>query len=225
MKTDLLATDAQKQLKFLASTLVLWSHQFGRSFRWRESDISQYRIVLTELMLQRTKADTVAKFEQLFFEKYQDWNSLFEATEKEISDSLVAIGLQNRRAATLKSLAQEMRKHTGKLPPNRKQLENLPGVGQYVANAIELLVFNIPRPLLDSNMARLLERFIRPRKLADIRFDPWLQRSSQFLIEQGDAATINWAVLDFAALVCKPRNPSCSQCPLSTECSYFSRMK
>jgi A/G-specific adenine glycosylase len=112
---------------------------------------------------------------------------------------------------------------SGKIPSNRQEIECLPGVGQYIANAIELLVFNRPRPLLDTNMARVIERYVHPRKLADIRYDPWLQTAAQFLIEQGDAKTINWGMLDFAALVCKPRKPLCGDCPLLATCNWASK--
>ncbi|MDQ3111021.1 MAG: hypothetical protein M3R17_14095 [Bacteroidota bacterium] len=48
-------------------------------------------------------------------------------------------------------------------------------MGQYIANAVELVVFNQPSPLIDVNMARVIELFFGARKMADIRYDPWLQ--------------------------------------------------
>jgi A/G-specific adenine glycosylase len=54
------------------------------------------------------------------------------------------------------------------LPSERDQIETLSGIGQYIANAIELLVHDRARPLLDTNMARVIERYIRPRDLTDI---------------------------------------------------------
>lgn len=83
MKDFSLNNNEHIQLQFLAKTIVFWFEKFGRSFRWRRSDVDQYRVVLTELLLQRTRAETVAKFERHFFEKYKDWDSLYDSTEKD----------------------------------------------------------------------------------------------------------------------------------------------
>ncbi len=64
-------------------------------------------------------------------------------------------------------------------------------------------------------MARLIERYIRPRKLADIRYDPWLQEAAHWLVRGDQPVEINWATLDFASAICTARNPRCGTCPLS----------
>jgi A/G-specific adenine glycosylase len=74
------------------------------------------------------------------------------------------------------------------------------------------------------NMARVIERFVRPRSLADIRYDPWLQEAAHWLVRR-DSKEVNWAVLDFAALICRPRNPVCEACPVRGRCSYFKKSK
>jgi A/G-specific adenine glycosylase len=69
-------------------------------------------------------------------------------------------------------------------------------------------------------MARIMERYFEPRRLADIRYDPLLQGLAQLLVESAeDYRVINWAFLDLGALVCKPRNPRCGECPLRRGCS------
>ena len=69
-------------------------------------------------------------------------------------------------------------------------------------------------------MARVLERFFGPRQMADIRYDPFLQHLSRAVLSDGDPRIMNWAILDLAALVCKPRNPDCPRCPLKARCRY-----
>jgi A/G-specific adenine glycosylase len=211
----------KNSLELLSRELGLWAQQFGRRFRWRDSGVDHYRLIVTELLLQRTRAETVAAFEVAFFDQFRCWSDIVSTPETEIVNALAPIGLQTRRASVLKRLANKMSQLSNVVPNSREDIEDLPGVGQYIANAIELLVLDRSRPLLDTNMARLLERFIRPRTLADIRHDPWLQASAQYLVEQGDPRTINWAVLDFAAAVCKPRVPACDMCPVSIDCTFF----
>ncbi|MFG6611899.1 hypothetical protein [Sulfitobacter sp. 1A12057] len=67
-------------------------------------------------------------------------------------------------------------------------------------------------------MARVIERYVRPRRLADIRFDPWLQKAAHWLVRGDKPVDINWAVLDFASAICSARNPRCSECPVSRHC-------
>jgi len=78
-----------------------------------------------------------------------------------------------------------------------------------------------PKPLLDVNMARVLERYFGPRQLTDIRYDPYLQNLSHQVVNHENSKQINWAILDFAALICKSRNPKCVTCFLSAGCKYY----
>ena len=94
-------------------------------------------------------------------------------------------------------------------------------MGQYVANAILLFRFKEPQPLLDENMARVLERYFGRRKHSDIRRDTYLQTLAKSVVEAGDPVNINWAILDFAALVCARSNPRCCECPIAHSCTYF----
>ena len=93
-------------------------------------------------------------------------------------------------------------------------------MGQYVARAILLFCHGQPEPLLDTNMARVLERYFGPRQLADIRHDPYLQELSRRVVAAGDPVVINWAILDLGAMVCKPRTPECNACPLKRGCQF-----
>lgn len=89
------------------------------------------------------------------------------------------------------SLAKEMVKRNNILPRDREELELITFMGQYIANAVELLIFNEPSPLVDINMSRVLELFFGPRKMADIWFDPYLQNLSYKIVEHENAKEIN----------------------------------
>jgi A/G-specific adenine glycosylase len=71
-------------------------------------------------------------------------------------------------------------------------------------------------------MARVVERYFGPRKKADIRYDPYLQQLTTHIVSR-ESNHINWAILDFGALICKPRNPLCSACPLLKDCCFGSK--
>jgi A/G-specific adenine glycosylase len=113
-----------------------------------------------------------------------------------------------------------MARRNGRFPTKREEIESLPGIGQYIANAIEVFCSNKRRPLLDVNMARVLERYFGPRKLADIRYDPYLQKLAHDVLPRKKIKEFNWAILDFGALVCKARNPACNNCSLAKKCKF-----
>ncbi|KIC91328.1 hypothetical protein OI18_22295 [Flavihumibacter solisilvae] len=157
--------------------------------------------------------------------KFPDWRTLAHAELLEIQLAIKPIGLQVQRSKRLKELALEMQKRNYVLPHDRIELESIPFLGQYIANAVELFIFHKTKPLLDVNMARVLERYFGPRKKADLRYDPYLQDLAKRIVNHPHAKEINWAVLDFAALICKARVPSHCECPLRKECLYFNNME
>ena len=199
--------------------LVLgWAKHNGRTFPWRRSKESKYRLVVTELLLQRTKAETVRSNYETFFSHFPSWQSLSLAPKSVIEDILKPLGLWKRRAAVLKRLSCIMVARNGRFPLQREEIDLLPGVGQYVGNAIELLCLDRARPLLDSGMARVLERYFGERKLADIRYDPYLQKLSHNVVSHERSKEINWAILDLGALVCINHLPLCEACKLRSNC-------
>lgn len=212
---------SKEKILFFQTELLKWYKINGRKFYWRKKGLTHYQYVIAEVLLQRTKADTIAKFYPSFIKEYPNWKSLAIAKLKDIEEYLKPVGLYRQRSVRLKNLATEMVKRNGRLPKDREKLESIPFMGQYIANAVELVIFNQPSPLVDVNMARVLERFFGPRKMADIRYDPYLQKLSFKIVNHENAKEINWAVLDFAALVCRSRNPKHGICPLKGHCNFF----
>lgn len=212
----------QETLLEFRRRLLAWYENNGREFPWRRKSASKYKLVISELLLQRTRAETVANFFGVFISEYPSWKKLAEAKESEIGKVIQPIGLWKRRAPTLKQLAIVIVKRNGRLPRMRAEIEALPGIGQYIANAILLLCHGEPQPLLDASMARVLERVFGPRKLADIRYDPYLQELSFKAVQCKESKEINWAILDLAASKCLPKKPRCNACPLESMCLWFS---
>jgi A/G-specific adenine glycosylase len=203
--------------------LLAWYSRNGRVFPWREAGVDEYRLVLTEILLQRTKAENVAKFYESFFNKFPNWQSLASVPQEEIESTLKPLGLYQQRAKRLFALAKYMVLNNEKLPKNRSDLDKIPFMGQYIANAVELLLFDISKPLLDSSMARVLERYFGPRYKADIRYDEYLQQLSHKVVEGKNSKIISWAILDFAALICQNRKPKCLICFLSANCQFYNK--
>ena len=208
------------KIYFFQKKILRWYSSFGRDFYWRKHNLTKFEYIIAEVLLQRTKAETVAKFYPSFIAKFPNWHFIANAPNNEIEDILRPVGLYTQRAKRLKSLAIEMVKRDGKLPKDRQDLESIPFMGQYIANAVELVIFKKASPLMDVNMSRVLERFFGERKLADIRHDTYLQELAYKVVAHAKSKKINWAILDFAALVCQARKPKCPICPLLSACKF-----
>lgn len=210
-----------RKIRFFQEIIITWYANNGRIFYWRRKGLSNYQYIIAEVLLQRTKAETIANFYPKFIKQFPNWKSLADAPIPEIKHYLKPVGLYTQRANRVKKLAVEMVRRKGRLPKQRPELESIPFMGQYLANAVELIIFQIPTPLIDVNMVRVLERFFGPREKADIRYDPYLQQLAKKIVDHRESKKINWAILDFAASVCKARTPLHEHCPLRNHCRYF----
>lgn len=205
--------------------LTVWFRESGRQFPWREKRRSNYQKVIAELLLQRTRAETVSTFYHKFLSRFPSWDSIDRSDRESVEEILRPIGLYRRRASAMKALAGEMVKRQGRFPITREEVGKLPGIGQYMASAILLLCHKQAEALLDGGVARLLERYFGPRQLADIRYDPMLQHIAARIVACSDPVRVNWALLDLSALICTKRNPRCNTCPLARSCRFALRQR
>lgn len=218
---DPLTRGEKRKLSGLCRDLLAWAEENGRTFPWRAPSASTYEKIVVEVLLQRTTASAVSGFYRRFFDTFPDWETLAAATPTDLEEFLKPLGLWRRRANSLLGLARYAISLAGEFPRDAASHAEIPAVGQYVSNAISMFQHGQRTPLLDVNMARVIERFVRPRRLADIRYDPWLQEAAHWLIRSETPQRVNWAVLDFAAIICKARSPHCTTCPVNTRCNFY----
>lgn len=209
---------ATRTLVGLRRRLLGWFEKNGRKFPWRKASASNYQYIIAEVLLQRTRAETVADFFPKFIEEFPSWKKLGSVSVERLQRYLQPIGLWRRRATSIQALARVMANKNGRFPKNREAIEELPGIGQYIANAVLLFCHGEAQPLLDTNMARVLERVFGPRNLADIRYDPYLQKLALEFVQCKEARKLNWAILDLAATTCRKYRPHCDECPLMSKC-------
>jgi A/G-specific adenine glycosylase len=211
----------EQQIKIFQEKILIWFSLNGRHFPWRNKSATNYEKIVSEVLLQRTKAENAAKFFPHFIQKYPSWKQLGLATERELIEILKPLGLYNQRGKRLYKLAQELRERNGRFPKNRTDVEEMSMMGQYLTNAFEIFILKKPSPLLDVNMARVLERYFGPRQKSDIRYDPYLQSLSKKIVNHKNYKEINWAILDYGALICIARKPKCDICVISKNCLFY----
>jgi A/G-specific adenine glycosylase len=177
--------------------------------------------LVAEIFLRKTQAKQVAPIYLQFLREFQTPQALADADIGRIREVVWSLGLP-ARIDELQNLGQVLTsKFDGRVPRNERDLMSLPGVGRYVARAVLSFAYGRRCAAVDANVIRLIERYFgaRSRKVR-AREDPELWRFCDALVPERRARNFNWALFDFAALVCTARSPSCHVCPLSASCKW-----
>lgn len=205
-----------------ARKLLIWYEGNKRDyFPWRRTR-DPYKILVAEMMLQKTTSKQVIGVFDRFLEKYPSLASLANASVTEIEAEITSLGMEHRRAKRFKKWAEEIvRRYNSQVPCGKEELISLPGVGEYIANAVLCLAYDEDVPLLDTNVVRVLGRVFRIRSMkARARTDRALWKTYKMMIPKGKSRDFNLAMLDFAALICTAKNPRHEICPMSKLCQF-----
>ena len=211
----------------LSRRIVEWYEAHGdRDLPWRRAK-DGWSVLVATLMLRKTTVKQVVKVYGEFMRRYPTPQSLLSASEGEVEELIMPLGLQHQKAKHLLELAKVLvQKFDGRVPCNEKELKELPGVGDYAASEVLLRVYGQAKPLLDRNMTRVVERVFgvrsakkRPHK------DQAMWSFAESLVPKDPelAEKFNFGVLDFARKICTAEKPHCGTCPIKDLCSYFSR--
>ena len=202
-----------------------WYDLNQRELPWRNNvapQKKQYYTLISEFMLQQTQVVTVIPYFKKFIKNVPNLKSLAKIENKKLIKLWEGLGYYSR-ARNLKKTAQSIIKNfKGKLPNNFQDLTSLPGIGNYTASAILAIAFNKQYIPLDGNIERVLKRYLYLRKNNEIHKDNLNQKKSIFGLSSrsNDYAQ---ALMELGALVCKPINPLCHQCPISSKCKSFKK--
>ena len=209
--------------KIITKKILKWYDLNKRLLPWRKKvslEKKQYYTLISEFMLQQTQVTTVIPFFNRFIKNLPSINSLAKANEKKLIKLWQGLGYYSR-ARNLKKTAQVIIENfEGKLPNNLKDLLTLPGVGNYTANAILAIAFNKPYIPLDGNIERVLKRYLYLKKKKEIQKDNLLQKKIIFGTSSRSSDYAQ-ALMELGALICKPSNPRCDECPIKINCKSF----
>ena len=175
-------------------------------------------------MLQQTQVKTVIPYFNRFIKKYKTIESLSKSSEKQILKLWEGLGYYRRARHLLASVKLLVKQHNSKLPSTIEELKKLPGVGEYTANALLGLIYNQPRIAIDGNVKRVFARFLNKKK-EKINFEKLILLNKKNLFKMHRNADFVEALMEFGALICKPKDPKCSVCCLNKSCKYFKSSK
>lgn len=207
-----------KNRRAFDAPLMKWHHANRLDFSFRRTR-DPYQILVSEILLRKTTGMQVDRVFPDFVKKFPTPRALARAERRDIENLIAELGL-HKRAEELQKMAECLiERYAGKVPSTDEDLRSLPGVGRYTAGAVLTFGFGQVRPMVDTNVVRVLGRVfditsVKKRPRTDERF--WKRYGS--LIPPENPREFHYAVLDLARLVCLPNDPHCEECPLSCMC-------
>ncbi len=192
--------------------LLRWYRGHQRKLPWRRQT-DAYRVLVSEIMLQQTRVAVVEERYKMFLRQFPNVRRLARAREQTVLAAWSGLGYY-RRARSLHATARQVTRQ-GVFPRSSAELQALPGVGRYTANAVASIAFGEPVPVVDGNVRRVLQRFLGHGLSSE---QCW--RSAEELLDKGRPGDFNQAMMELGALVCLPGTPRCEKCPIAILCAW-----
>ena len=194
-----------------AEILLSWYDREKRDLPWRGTK-DPYRIWISEIMLQQTRAEAVAPRYEAFLRQFPDVFDLARAGEEEVLKAWEGMGYYSR-ARNLHRAAKEIAAE-GAFPQTAEDWRKLPGVGAYTAGAVASIAFGEAVPSIDGNQVRVLSRVLA-----------WegegLEAEAAIRVDRKRPGDYNQALMDLGAEICTPRRPNCARCPVARMCRAY----
>jgi A/G-specific adenine glycosylase len=199
-----------------------WFEIHGRKdLPWQE-DPTPYRVWVSEIMLQQTQVSVVISYYARFMQRFPDIETLASASQDEVLAHWAGLGYYSRARNLHRAAQLLVERHDGLFPETIEAIEALPGIGRSTAGAILSLSKDLPHPILDGNVKRVLARYFA--------IDGWpgtggvlklLWHLSEQLTPVERVAHYNQAMMDLGATLCTRSKPGCQRCPLQSGCEAF----
>ena len=198
--------------------LIKWYLQNKRNLPWRETQ-NPYFIWLSEIMLQQTRVAQGLPYYESFTKAFPTVFDLANASEEQVLKLWQGLGYYSRARNlhhTAKFVAKEL---NGEFPDNYKSLKELKGVGDYTAAAIASFSFGETVPVVDGNVFRVLSRIFQVETdTSNVSAKKEFQELAFHLMPKNNPALFNQAIMEFGALQCVPKSPSCEICVFNSMC-------
>ncbi len=205
--------------------ILLWYGKNKRTLPWRQTK-DPYRIWLSEIILQQTRVAQGLPYYSRFLERFPTVFDLADASEEQVLKLWQGLGYYSRARNLHATAKMVVKDYHGEFPDTYKGLLNLKGVGDYTASAIASISFDLPEPVVDGNVYRVLARYFGvelPINASEgIRYFKQLARK---VMDPDRIRDYNQALMEFGAIQCTPKKPDCPGCPLNEGCVALQKSK
>ena len=208
--------------KFFSTQLLHWNRLKNRRAMPWKGELDPYKIWVSEIILQQTRVQQGLVYYERFIKAYPDVKSLALAPEQAVFKLWEGLGYYSRCRNLIATARFIHEKLNNKFPEEYNDILSLKGVGSYTASAIASFAFNKPYAVLDGNVFRVLSRFFAITiPINTTEGKKYYGHRAQLLLNKKNPAEYNQAIMDFGAVICKPAQPLCGQCPLQKKCAAY----
>lgn len=205
--------------KYFTSRLLLWNEKKNRRAMPWKGEKDPYRVWLSEIILQQTRVEQGWDYYDRFVTAFPSVNKLAKAPETTVFKLWEGLGYYTRCKNLIATAKLISKQYQGKFPDTYDEILALKGVGPYTAAAIASFAFNLPHAVVDGNVFRVLSRYFAIDTPIDSTEGKKLfTRLAAELLYKKQPGIYNQAIMDLGAIVCKPKLPVCSVCPLKARC-------
>lgn len=206
--------------------LLKWNQEKNtRQMPWK-GEKDPYKIWLSEIILQQTRAEQGLSYYNKFIKKFPDVHKLAKAPAEKVFKLWEGLGYYTRCRNLIATANYISKKNKGKFPDTYEDIKALKGVGPYTAAAISSFAFNQPHAVVDGNVFRVLARIFGIDKPTDsTEGKKYFTVLANELLNKKQPGLYNQAIMDFGAVVCKPAAPLCKSCVFKKHCYAFSTGK
>jgi A/G-specific adenine glycosylase len=211
----------------LSKNILAWYDNNHRTLPWRVSKKSKkslYYRVLSEFMLQQTQVKTVVPYFKVFVDNFPTLKSLSISNETRVLKLWEGLGYYRRARNLLATSKILVNEHNSKLSKNLIDVKKLPGVGDYTAKALLAFIYNYPTIAIDGNVKRVFSRILNKNE-NKIDFNKLIEINKKNLFKTKRNSDFVEALMEFGALICKPKEPKCLNCSIKNMCKYFNADK
>lgn len=204
-----------------SSNIIAWYNKNHRELPWRKTK-NPYLIWLSEIILQQTRVDQGLNYYLRITEKFPTVKKLAAAKQDEVLKMWQGLGYYSRARNLHHAAKQITDEFKGRFPTEYEDIKSLKGVGDYTSAAIASIAYDLPYPVLDGNVFRLLSRcFAIETPIDSGKGKKEFLALAEMLIDKKNPSLFNQAMMEMGALVCTPAQPKCISCPLQKICLAF----
>lgn len=200
--------------------LVQWYLEHKRELPFRVNQ-DPYRVWISEIMAQQTQIDTLIPYYERWMSKYPTLNDLVISEDDDLYKLWEGLGYYSRVRNIKKASILLANEFNLIFPTNKKDIETLPGIGDYTSSAIASICFNEKTAAIDGNVKRVISRLFCIEESDDKKlFYNFTKSTIESWMNNVEPTHLTQALMELGALICN-KPAKCEICPLNKECKAY----
>jgi len=214
-----LVKKVEERRSYIIRKLLEWGSKNSPAYPWRKNT-TPYNILISELLLRKTRADKVSEVFPLFLQEFPTVQDLSKSSPEKVRDTIYVLGRLKRNREIMTIARTLAKRYSGNIPHSEKELFDAIGnQSRYTVNAIRCFAYGEKVPVFDVNVNRVLSRVFSADfgKQGHKNEKAW--KLAEMLLPASRVKEYNWALLDLGRTICTTE-PRCKICPLVGVCDF-----